>query len=959
MAPLDQTIHGHFLARYGLFFDLPERAAQNHQMLSAFAKDILQAIELMLLEKYNVCLSKSLRSHLATYGTDDLMAFWTWFEQVWKDAGKAVKKNENMTPLMGDFPNHIPEDMDVLWIKRFITLFQPMRDKCPICEKKDTVVELEPCHHHVCMNCFKNYTGCPVCGRPIDMHSVFLKNLQTIEALDRNAWPNVICLDFGPDIEQFAREKFSKMARVAQALSPNDLITLDVILKAYDYKLLDWLPERFESRQMQALVLEKLANSLTDDVLLTVLKRYLKNATDVLRLIAILSDEDGTLMPHTLNRQMRRTKDDNILARIAFSNYLSASVKQFIRNYPRASIVNYVQKSYQITVAKMTRRRRRMFLELLESFNENSLCEDFLRHRELWVRVGEFLHPGDYKKRFPKVIKAFEVIRKGIHKNADYTSDPNLERPRFTTWRARLESAIRTKNNEELLNLLKQRPGEFARHLDRILRGFGQDDDLGEFASKRIHSLKEDISAQKGKDWLGKFKLLTHGIVSALTDAANDLSSKIQYTNLFNACIPKLSTPMLVQLWGHFSSRKTKLKTRIFYPAGCNRKIYWKDDTRPGIASIYTKAIRNEIAIELLKRFEQKPHFEQAIVDESLKTLTFPFNERSSSSEAVHVSAGSVISMPQQDNNGKLRLFLHWCQKPKASRVDLDLSVAFLDENWKMHSGCTYYQLQCAARNDKDKYYAKHSGDFQEAPHPRGATEYVDVDRDLALADGIRYAVMLVQVYSGVNFAELERAYTGVMYRTDLNQTAVFDPQTVRYKYALTGEAKSYIPVVFDLKTGNIHDIQCYTNDCNSFSNLHNSSLIVRRIAQHSIEYFSDNPRTMRYDISLMHAAARSNSVWIRRTNGMVLQIKRLESESNFLFYRRLAKSSDISLVITGAQVEQELPEFESPSLAFLMDGDLALSDQSEYYIIFEGKLVEKNSWVDLMAEASETSPQP
>ncbi len=954
MSDLNHTVHGHFLARYGLFFDLPGRVVQEHQTLSAFAERILQAVELMLVEKYNVCLSKSLRDHLATYGTDEIMKFWTWFEQVWKDAGKTVADHENMTPLMGDFPNHIPEDMDVLWIKRFLTLFQPMHDDCLICGNKDTIVELEPCHHHVCMHCFKNYTGCPVCGRPIDMHSVFLKNLKTIQTLDRSAWPNVICLDLGRDIESFAREKFSRMCLVAQALSPQDSETLEIILQGYGDKLLSWLPQTFESRQMQAVVLDKLMNVLTDEnACMDVLRRYLKNATDVLRLIAVMSGENGTLMPHTVHRVARYTKEDTILDKISFARYLSQSVKQFIKNHPAVETLHYEQKSYQIKVAKMSRRRRRMLLTLLESFDQNRLCEDFLRHRALWVRVGEFLHPGDYVKRFPKVFKAFEVIRRGNFKysKVNYKKHPVLGRPpRFRTWRSRLESAISSKNTEELLDLMKQRPGEFARHLDRILRGFGQDSDLGEFASNRIQSLKNDISAQKNKDLLSRFIHLTRGVVTAVTEAASDINAKIQYTNLFNECIPKLSTPMLIQLWGHFGSRKNKLKTRIFYPAGCSRKIYWSKDLRPGIASIYTKAIRNEILAELLKRFEQKPHFDQTIIDEGLKTLTFPFNERSSGSEAIHVSAGSVLSMPQQENGDKLRLFLHWCQKPKSERVDLDLSVAFLDENWNMRKYCTYYQLQCATGTDENKYFAVHSGDFREAPPPRGATEYIDLERDLALAEGIRYAVMLVQVYDGVDFASLERAYAGVMYRKDIKDTAVFDPQTVKFKYALTGEAKSYIPIVFDLKAGEIHDIQCYTTNSARYSNLQNHSNNVRDIARYSIEYFSDNPRTMRYDISLMHAAARSDCVWIRQKDNTILQMVRKANESNLSFYHRLSKSSDFSLVVSGAHVCFELPEPETPSLAFLMDGNLPLKEQSEYYVIFAGQLTEKNTWIDLMS---------
>ena len=242
------TIHGHFLARYNLFFDLPERLQQNRKPSS---EATLQALDILLAERYHVCLSLDLRNYLHNYDIDDLLHFWEWFEDVWKSAGKAINHDENMVPLMSHFPNDMPDNMDELWLKRFLTLFESKDENCLICGKENTIVELEPCHHNVCTHCFDGYTGCPACGRPIDDHATFIKHQNILYKADRSAWGNMTCLDMGSDIRVFAKNKFHSLCQIAQALSVSDRETLSVIMDAFTHDIPGWLPEQFESKQMQ------------------------------------------------------------------------------------------------------------------------------------------------------------------------------------------------------------------------------------------------------------------------------------------------------------------------------------------------------------------------------------------------------------------------------------------------------------------------------------------------------------------------------------------------------------------------------------------------------------------------------------------------------------------------------------------------------------------------------------
>ncbi len=132
--------------------------------------------------------------------------------------------------------------------------------------------------------------------------------------------------------------------------------------------------------------------------------RFVKTATDVLRLAVALSDGDTSLAANTKFRRFSRPE-------------------------------------------------RRLVLELLEGCG--AITEDMLRYREPWKRLGERLHPGEQRARFPRSQAAFDVLRN--------------DRP-FETFRGQVEQALRAGDVERAVTTLAQRPGELARRLDHLLR---------------------------------------------------------------------------------------------------------------------------------------------------------------------------------------------------------------------------------------------------------------------------------------------------------------------------------------------------------------------------------------------------------------------------------------------------------------------------------------------------------
>lgn len=100
-----------------------------------------------------------------------------------------------------------------------------------------------------------------------------------------------------------------------------------------------------------------------------------------------------------------------------------------------------------------SRRHRRLLLSLLE--NRQNIEEDLLRWKKPWIRLGEKLHPGEYKDRFPRAYGGFDLLRNDLP---------------VTTFHSKLEKALAEKDSITALNLLQSRPGELARRLDHLLR---------------------------------------------------------------------------------------------------------------------------------------------------------------------------------------------------------------------------------------------------------------------------------------------------------------------------------------------------------------------------------------------------------------------------------------------------------------------------------------------------------
>ncbi|CAM4041648.1 hypothetical protein [Serratia silvae] len=260
----------------------------------------------------------------------------------------------------------------------------------------------------------------------------------------------------------------------------------------------------------------------------------------------------------------------------------------------------------------------------------------------LLPRMGEFLHPFEYAKRFPRVATAFALVRQSATPLAKHLYTAlNLPRyrhdakgqARFVSFNAEVEQHINTQDLPALCQLLATRLGELARRLDHLLR----------------------METQQG-------------------------SSDVQA--LFCSKLPLLATPMLLTLASSLSHRDQRWPVRVYFPKGAEFLAPATADNRMPLPPEVTLPLVAAIEQELLQRFARQPDFQTAVIDETLRDIMVPFNERTSSSLAIDLPRGSLLSVP---SGCLIRLFTHWCQPPQGYSTDLDLAVAFFDMRYSIH----------------------------------------------------------------------------------------------------------------------------------------------------------------------------------------------------------------------------------------------------------------------------------
>ncbi len=368
------------------------------------------------------------------------------------------------------------------------------------------------------------------------------------------------------------------------SISETDKQDLGVLVALFKDSIDDLLPEEIAHKENLS-VLTSLLMKHEVPALDHVLGSYFGTATDVLRLATALSDGDVSLAVNTKFHTFKRPV-------------------------------------------------RRLMLALLERCGNPT--EDMLRHKGRWIRLGEKLHPGEYRSRFPKTARAFDVLRK--------------DKP-FATFAGRVEAALSQADVSGATRLLEARPGELARRLDHLLRLAAEDD-----------------KAQR------------------------------EVVEVFASVCERVSTPVLLQVRAHFEHRNEPADVRAFFPKGNAAKVVSIEHDLEPLPGHLIEAVVVACEAALVTRFAERDSLGKVYLDERLRSYLVPFSQRSASKALRTLVRGSRLPIPEGSTirfflwwkEGKID------EKTHTGRVDIDLSAIMYDAEWQYKEHISYTNLRSA-----------------------------------------------------------------------------------------------------------------------------------------------------------------------------------------------------------------------------------------------------------------------
>lgn len=447
---------------------------------------------------------------------------------------------------------------------------------------------------------------------------------------------------------------------------------------------------------------------------------------------------------------------------------------------------------------KLSNSQRRFVLQSLDALNYQSATEDMLRFHGLWLVLAKYLHANAYADKYPNAAKMVQAIRNAPQKIETFNRKIE-EQLLAAKWQA-----PNKRDSKNTLELLKSRPGDFARRLDHVLR------------------------------------------ITPDTNAVADA---------FLEVVDRVASPLLLNLATHVYYRQEPANVRVYCPKGSTTQatVVRGDDRRTLDESVINKLVAG-INKSLEKRYAEKPSLGKVYIDPALQDILVPTSMRDSSDSLKTFARGSKF--PIGDDTKIVRLFLYWeNQKDDAdtygycSRVDVDLSAQMLDENFKQSGVVSYYNLSSMG--------VTHSGDFTDATN--GASEFIDIDIDkLYKATRSRYIAMTVNVYTGQNFNTF-RAMAGYMVR-DGKTGKSYEPKSVEQKYDITAGTKFAVPMILDLKERKVIWMDLGLHDAaKMFTNVGHKGADLSTLSQYAVEMYREKANML--DLLLLHTKGRAESV--------------------------------------------------------------------------------------------------
>ncbi len=561
-----------------------------------------------------------------------------------------------------------------------------------------------PCGHVIPENTFPldRYNGCPFCGTPLEFAEIeYTGQGSTLKVLE--LWQ-----------EQNISEFFKDLLMSKTALDATQVHSLKILLKEWP------LPDvEIEMKETLMLIIGILIGMGRIDAV----KKHFKTPADILRFL---------WYRHTGNLQLVKPKTIiNRKTKNAKAVYLAKTQKQIEEEMFIAKIESQV-KLY----LKYKRRDCRMIAGLLNNMQMDvqQMCEIMHPHRDMWVRFIRALRLPEYAKK-----EGYAHLKELLH--VFYNED-------YPVWQGKLNAYRQQSDVKSCMQLLKQRPGYFARTLFSHMLWFGMDEP-----------------------------------VLAFTEIIDKIPARLLFT-----------LSMYRDIYFNPDGNRT------VYPLGGVRKRIEKNK----ILKLYTKeqlkamqnAIEDMCLQEMQRRYSLIENTNKTMyVDPLLYYIPVTIGDRG---ETIQDLPSTIMGSRFQTQGKKIRLFMQWGEGLPAQHLDMDLSCIITYENKSEY--CSYSNLA--------PYGCRHSGDIQHIPDKVGTAEYIDIDIFKLQKKDAKYITFTCNAYSSGSITPgLTVGWMDSSHRMRISEKngVAYDPSCVQHQINITrGLTKGLVFGVLELATREI-----------------------------------------------------------------------------------------------------------------------------------------------------------
>ena len=508
-----------------------------------------------------------------------------------------------------------------------------------LCKEMDIKGTTLPCGHLIPEGTFplERYNGCPYCGTQFSTTDYVFKGqgskLKELRLFTRK------------DLE----EVFLSLLCSPTPLDMTQKNSLELLLEEYE------VPEGIDIRMKETimLVIQHFIKKEEGEKATS----FLKTPTDILRYLWY--EKTGQLQiiqPSVLLTNARR-----LGYQMGIAGNTSLTYQERMKEHLR---LKYSRKTCKIVAMWMN----------ATILSAQKAAEGMNPKRGMWVRFIRALRLTEYAKR-----KGFEHLAEIM--DVFYNQ-------KYTTWQGCVDKASKEMDATKVLNLLKSRPGTFARCLFATMLRFGYIQTLEAF---------EEVV-----DQLPMRLLVSLGNAAEIYFDENSIRSIQTITGL----------------------RKTINHNKLLALYSSEERQQMVD----AVDAVYKHA--------MLRRFQDmKTENKTIYIAPELFDIPISVGDRSST---IQDTSCALMGTRFPVEGETVRLFLQWGKGLHAQHLDMDLSCRISYDD--RIEECAYYNLTCTG--------AKHSGDIRSIPEMVGTAEYIELSLSELEKAGARYATFTCNAYS-------------------------------------------------------------------------------------------------------------------------------------------------------------------------------------------------------------------